>query len=184
MLRGNGTAECDPVTFQSAEPDIFIGGDINHGARFAIDAIADGKKACESMHRYVHPGQSLTIARDLREFIELDKDSAVKEGFDNAKRQIPACKGGDPTKTFEDLRLPLTDEQIAIEANRCLGCGATTVDPNRCIGCGLCTTRCKFDAIHLHKEFDAWGTEYEKLVPLVLKTTVQKVGRRIAGKKI
>ena len=149
VLRGNGTAECDPVTFQSAEPDIFIGGDISHGARFAIDAIADGKKACESMHRFVHPGQSLTIARDLREFIELDKDSAVKEGYDNAKRQIPACKAGDPTKTFEDLRLPLTDEQIAVEANRCLGCGATTVDPNRCIGCGLCTTRCEFDAIHL-----------------------------------
>ncbi|MBR2187856.1 MAG: FAD-dependent oxidoreductase, partial [Eubacterium sp.] len=160
VVRGNGTAECDPVTFQSAEPDIFIGGDINHGARFAIDAIADGKKACESMHRFVHYGQSLTIARDLREFIELDKGSVVVEGFDNAKRQIPGCKAGDPTKTFSDLRLPLTDEQIAVEAGRCLGCGATTVDPNRCIGCGLCTTRCEFDAIHLHREDPAASKMY------------------------
>ena len=66
----NGTVKHDPVTFETGEPGIFVGGDIAHGARFAIDAIADGKKASESMHRFVHPGQSQTIARDLREFIE------------------------------------------------------------------------------------------------------------------
>ncbi|MBQ1827164.1 MAG: FAD-dependent oxidoreductase, partial [Erysipelotrichaceae bacterium] len=48
-LRPNGTVEADPVTFQTADPDIFVGGDIYHGARFAIDAIAEGKKGCESM---------------------------------------------------------------------------------------------------------------------------------------
>ena len=152
VVRPNGTAECDPVTLQSAEPDIFIGGDIHHGARFAIDAIADGKNGCESMHRFVHPGQSMTIARDLRQFIELNKDEVQIETFDNAKRQIPGSKPGDPTKTFDDLRLPLTDEQVATEAARCLGCGASIVDQNRCIGCGLCTTRCEFDAIHLHRD--------------------------------
>ena len=118
----NGTVKHDPVTFETGEPGIFVGGDIAHGARFAIDAIADGKKASESMHRFVHPGQSQTIARDLREFIDAD------------------------------LRLPFTEEQIKKEASRCLGCGATVVDLNRCIGCGLCTTRCEFDAIHLSRD--------------------------------
>ena len=154
-LRANGTVEHDPLTFETGEPGVFVGGDIGHGARFVIDAIADGKKGCESMHRFVHPGQSQTIARDKREFIELDKSNIVIESFDNAKRQIPGRKGDCPTGTFDDLRLPLTAEQVKIEAGRCLSCGATFVDLNRCIGCGLCTTRCEFDAIHLSRDIPA-----------------------------
>ena len=154
-VRPNGTVEHDPLTFETGEPGIFVGGDIAHGARFVIDAIADGKKGCESMHRFVHPGQSQTIARDKREFIELDKDNIVVESFDNTKRQVPGRKSGDPTATFADLRLPLTEEQIRAESGRCLSCGATHVDLNRCIGCGLCTTRCEFDAIHLSRDIPA-----------------------------
>ncbi|MDD6789631.1 MAG: FAD-dependent oxidoreductase [Lachnospira sp.] len=150
--RRGGTIETDPVTFQTQEPDIFAGGDIGHGARFAIDAIADGKKACESMHRFVHSGQSLTIGRDLREFNALDKDDIVIGSYDSAKRQVPGRRDGVGAKSFEDVRLPLTEEQVKKEASRCLGCGATTVDINRCIGCGLCTTRCEFDAIHLTRD--------------------------------
>lgn len=148
--RPNGLVIADPVTFQTSVKDIFVGGDIHHGAKFAIDAIAEGKLASESMHRYVHAGQSLTIGRDLRQFTELNKDEAVIEGYDNAKRQMPGKrKVSDP---FADDRNLLTEEQVRIEAKRCLGCGATTVDLNRCIGCGLCTTRCEFDAIHLTRD--------------------------------
>lgn len=152
VVRANGTAEADPVTQQTAEEDIFVGGDINHGAKFAIDAIADGKEGMVSINRFVHPGQSLTIGRDRRQFIELDRDDILVESYDTAKRQKPAMKEGDVTKTFADMRLPLTEEQVRAEAKRCLHCGATTVDENRCIGCGLCTTRCEFDAIHLSRD--------------------------------
>jgi NADPH-dependent glutamate synthase beta chain and related oxidoreductases len=153
-LNRNGTVVHDPVTFETGEPGIFVGGDIGHGARFAIDAIADGKKGCESMHRYVHPGQSQTIARDLREFKELDKGDVLidPEGFDSAKRQVPGKKDGNPRGTFGDVRLTFTEEQVKTEASRCLSCGASVVDLNRCIGCGLCTTRCEFDAIHLRRD--------------------------------
>ena len=152
QTRNGNTAIADPVTFQTAEPDIFVGGDIYGGARFAIDAIAEGKKACESMHRFVHEGQSLTIGRDLREFKELDKSEVVIDSFDNAKRQVPGHLDVNPKSTFADIRLPLTEEQVKTEANRCLSCGASIVDINRCIGCGLCTTRCQFDAIHLSRD--------------------------------
>lgn len=149
--RRGGTIITDPVTFQTGEPDIFAGGDINHGARFAIDAIAEGKKGAESMHRFVHEGQSLTIGRDLREFIELDKDDiTIPDGYDHSARNIPGSRKTD--NCFDDTRLPLTEKQVNAEAHRCLGCGATTVDLNRCIGCGLCTTRCEFDAIHLYRD--------------------------------
>ena len=188
VLRRNGTAEADPVTLQTAEPDIFVGGDIFHGARFAIDAIADGREGMVSLNRFVHPGQSLTIGRDLRKFPELNKDDIRVESYDNAPRQAPGLKPGDPRGTFSDLRLPLTEEQVKKEAARCLKCGATTVDFNKCIGCGLCTTRCEFDAIHLSRDLPACSEmhtaeEMMKLVgPYALKRVGKIIKRKITGK--
>ena len=148
----NGTLKADPVTYQTAEPDIFTGGDNYTGPRFAIDAIAAGKEGCVSIHRFVHEGQSLTLGRNRRQFIELDKDNIKVETFDNAKRQVPGHKAGDAKHTFRDLRSTFTEEQVQKEANRCLGCGATVVDPNKCIGWGICTTKGEFDAIHLSRD--------------------------------
>ena len=167
--RRNGTIVADPITFQTGEADIFVGGDIYHGASFAIDAIADGKKGAESMHRFVHAGQSLTINRDLREFKMLDKDDIHLEGFDNANRQAPHLTNVDVRHSFADNRLPFTEEQVKTEAKRCLGCGASIVDLNRCIGCGLCTTRCQFDAIHLTRDLPHASDMYrceDKLAPV------------------
>ena len=185
QTRPNGTVIYDPVTFQTGDPDIFVGGDIGHGARFAIDAIADGKMGAESMHRHVHPGQSQTIARDLRRFIELDKTDIVLESFDNGKRQIPGKKPGDPRSTFADLREPLTEEQVKAEAARCLGCGATVVDVNRCIGCGLCTTRCQFDAIHLSRDMPEASemVRCEDKMGKVAKYAIKRTGKILFGKK-
>ena len=177
----------DPVTFETGEPGVFVGGDIGHGARFAIDAIADGKKGCESMHRYVHPGQSQTVARDLREFKELDKTNILldPEGFDTAKRQVPGKKAGNARDTFGDVRLTFTEEQVKQEASRCLSCGASVVDLNRCIGCGLCTTRCEFDAIHLSRDLpDASKMiRCEDKLPVVAKYAAQREMKILFGKK-
>lgn len=151
-VKPNACAIADAVTFQTDEPDIFVGGDAYTGPRFAIDAIAAGKEACESIHRFVHKGHSLTLGRDLRHFIEFDKENAQIESFDTAKRQIPGKKAGVSKDTFRDLRCTFTEEQVQAEAKRCLGCGATIVDENKCIGCGLCTTKCEFDAIHLSRD--------------------------------
>ncbi|MBR4799036.1 MAG: FAD-dependent oxidoreductase, partial [Clostridia bacterium] len=187
-LRRNGTVVADPVTRQTAEPDIFVGGDVFTGARFAIDAIAGGREGAVSINRFIHPGNSLTIARDLREFKELDKgdiaDPSAMEGFDNSPRQIPGKKAGKASMTFEDLRLTLTEEQVKKEAARCLGCGATTVDTNRCVGCGLCTTKCEFDAIHLTRDFPAASKMYRSedkvkaLLPYVAKRALKIVFKK------
>lgn len=142
--------KADPITFQTSTPDIFVGGDIYHGAKFAIDAIAEGKLASESLHRYVHPGQSLTIARDLRQFRALDTSDVEVASYDTAHREsVRKIKTED---RFKDDRLAFSEEQVQKEARRCLGCGACVVDLNRCIGCGLCTTKCEFDAIHLSRD--------------------------------
>lgn len=175
----NGTAKADPVTYQTAEADIFVGGDVYTGPKFAIDAIAAGKQGCESIHRFVHEGHSLTLGRDLRQFKELDKDNVVLEEFDNAKRQIPGRKAGIAKESFRDLRSTFTEEQVRTEAARCLGCGATVVDENKCIGCGLCTTRCEFDAIHLSRDLPEMSTmrkaedKLKGILPYALRRAVK-----------
>ena len=150
--RGNGVV-ADGVTYQTAEPDIFAGGDVYTGPKFAIDAIAAGKKAAISIHRFVQPHSSMTIGRDKREFIELDKSNIKVEGYDNTPRQVPGKKtAGEVGSRFKETKLCFTEEQIKKETARCLSCGQSVVDENKCIGCGVCTTKCAFDAIHLHRE--------------------------------
>lgn len=150
--RGKG-AVADPLTYQTAQPDIFVGGDVYTGPKFAIDAIAAGKEGAVSIHRFVQPNSSLTIGRNRREFIELDKKNLDIQEYDNGSRQIPGVDQKINTKhSFRDAHLTLTEEQVKAETARCLGCGASVVDVNKCIGCGVCTTKCEFDAIHLYRE--------------------------------
>ena len=149
--RGNGPV-ADPVTYQTAEPDIFVGGDVYTGPKFAIDAIAAGKQGAISIHRYVQPHSSLTIGRDPNYYKELDKDDILVENYDNTGRQHPGMKPGADKKSFRDYKLTFTEEQVKKETARCLGCGASIVDYNQCIGCGICTTKCEFDAIHLRRD--------------------------------
>ena len=141
----------DKLTYQTAEEDIFVGGDVYTGPKFAIDAIAAGHEAAESLHRYVQHGH-MTIGRNKREFIELNKDDISVTDYDTAGRQEAGMRPDVDPKTFKDAHATLTEEQVKKETARCLGCGATVVDVNRCIGCGICTTKCKFDAITLHRD--------------------------------
>ena len=146
---------CGGLTLQTAQPDIFVGGDVATGPKFAIDAIAAGKEAAISLHRYVHEGQSLMIGRNRRSYPELDKRNVAlpTECFDAPARQVPAAlPGAQARKTFRDPRCTSTEEQVKMEASRCLGCGVSVVDTNRCLGCGVCTTKCEFDAIHLRRD--------------------------------
>lgn len=152
-LRPNGSALANKLTYQTSEPDIFVGGDVYTGPKFAIDAIAAGREGAVSLHRYVHEHCTLTIGRNRRDFIELDKTNIKVEAYDSSSRQIPPkADVKEQAKTFRDLSQSLTEEQVKKETSRCLSCGASVVDPNKCIGCGICTTKCMFDAIHLHRE--------------------------------
>ncbi|WP_414628607.1 FAD-dependent oxidoreductase [Vescimonas sp.] len=175
----NGTAKADPVTYQTAEADIFVGGDAFTGQKFAIDAIAAGKQGAVSLHRFVQ-GATLTIGRDRRQFIELDKKSALiaVDSYDNTPRQRVGYNEA-LRNTFQDERVAFTAQQVRAETARCLGCGASIVDPNKCIGCGVCTTKCAFDAIHLHRERPECSTMYacedkmKAILPYMIKRSIK-----------
>ncbi|MEY8437592.1 FAD-dependent oxidoreductase [Atopobiaceae bacterium 24-176] len=185
-LGRGGSPVVDPVTYQTAEPDVFCGGDVVTGPRFAIDAIAQGHEAAVSIHRYVHPGSSLTVGRNPRFYVELDKDDAVLPSYDTSSRQRPATdRAKEKAEPFREYAGRLTEEQVRTETARCLSCGASWVDPNQCIGCGLCTTRCEFDAIHLvrdHPEASTMVRSEDKLKaigPYALKRAAKIAVRKI-----
>lgn len=185
--RPNGGALANKLTYQTSEPDIFVGGDVYTGPKFAIDAIAAGREGAISLHRYVHENCTLTIGRNRRDFVELDKNNISVDSYDTSKRQIPA-KADEKAQaaTFRDLSHSLTEEQVKVETSRCLSCGASVVDPNKCIGCGVCTTKCVFDAIHLHREIpgaSVMRASEDKLKYILPNMVKQSIKVKFAKKK-
>ena len=185
--RPNGGALADKLTYQTSEPDIFVGGDVYTGPKFAIDAIAAGREGAISLHRYVHENCTLTIGRNRRDFVELDKNNISVDSYDTSKRQIPAKEDEKAqAATFRDLSHSLTEEQVKAETSRCLSCGASVVDPNKCIGCGVCTTKCVFDAIHLHRELpgaSVMRASEDKLKYILPNMVKQSIKVKFAKKK-
>ena len=185
--RPNGGALANKLTYQTSEPDIFVGGDVYTGPKFAIDAIAAGREGAISLHRYVHENCTMTIGRNRRDFVELDKNNISVDSYDTSKRQIPA-KADEKAQaaTFRDLSHSLTEEQVKAETSRCLSCGASVVDPHKCIGCGVCTTKCVFDAIHLHREIpgaSVMRASEDKLKYILPNMVKQSIKVKFAKKK-
>ncbi len=170
--------KADGHTYQTSQPDIFVGGDVYTGPKFVIDAIASARLAADSIHRFVRPNTNMTSGRDWREINMLDKDTAVIPSYDSTPRQVAGKRKDIDAKTsFREVSLPFTEEQVKKETSRCLGCGVTIVDTNRCIGCGLCTTRCKFDAISLSRDLpeNATMTRYEDAMKVILPYQLKRM---------
>ncbi len=184
-----GEVKVSMPSWQTSVSDVFAGGDVVTGPKFAIDAIAAGKEGAVSIHRYVHPGQSQVIGRDRRDYKAMNTATAGVSvaGIDTAPRQHAADGSAkEAKKTFKDLRGTFTEEQMKIETSRCLGCGAAVVDESLCVGCGICTTKCKFDAITLEKVTDYVGEPYFKALlgaagnapAAVAKFVTKKIARK------
>ena len=170
----------DALTYQTAQPDVFVGGDVYTGPKFAIDAIAAGKEGAVSIHRFVQPNTSMTIGRNRRDFIQLNKDDLALESYDTTARQTAGmAQDIDYHHSFRDGHLTFTEEQVKKETARCLGCGASVVDPNKCIGCGVCTTKCEFDAIHLFRERPECSTmvrsedKFKAILPYMIQREIK-----------
>jgi len=180
-LNPNQTISVDPQTLQSSVSDIFAGGDVATGPKYAIHAISSGKEAAISIHRFVNRGQSLVYGRNNKYFVSLDKNNVDYSGYDEVSRERVYTLHLDNLKgNFKDPRGVLTEEQVKKETMRCLSCGISVVDEFMCVGCGACTTRCKFDAIKLDRRYDAVGVDFPDLKPIVLKHVIKRKVRIVA----
>lgn len=191
VIEPNQTIKVDPQTLQSSVKDIFAGGDAATGPKYAIHAIAHGKEAAISIHRFVNRGQSLVYGRNNKIFVAVDKDHVDFSGYDTVSRErVYTVHAENLSNNFVDPRGILTEDQIKIETMRCLSCGISVVDAFMCVGCGACTTRCKFEAIKMDKVYDAVGVDFPELKPLIIKNVIKrkvrivkkKIKRKILGK--
>ncbi|MBQ1566604.1 MAG: FAD-dependent oxidoreductase, partial [Erysipelotrichaceae bacterium] len=181
----------DQLTYQTAQPDIFVGGDVYTGPKFVIDAIEQGHQAADSLHRFVQPGASMTIGKNRRQFVMLDKDNIEVDDYDHAGRQYEGMDESiDYKNSFKDAHKTLSEEQVRIETSRCLSCGASVVDENKCIGCGVCTTKCEFDAIHLFRDHPENSTmiksedKFKAILPYAAKRAIRiKFGKKTEEEK-
>lgn len=182
----------DALTYQTKQQDIFVGGDVYTGPKFVIDAIEQGHQAADSLHRFVQPGTSMTIGKNRRQFVMLDKDNIAVDDYDHAGRQYEGMDESiDYKNSFRDAHKTLTEEQVKIETSRCLSCGASVVDENKCIGCGVCTTKCEFDAIHLFRDHPENSTmiksedKFKAIIPYAAKRAIKiKFGAKTEAEKL
>lgn len=188
MVKGrNNKAEADEITYQTAQSDIFVGGDCLTGPHFAIDAIAAGKEGAISISRMLR-GRHLSDGRHGQySAISTEKVEMRINRLNTTPRQKESeVDAAESVKTFKDLRSGLTEEQIKREVQRCLHCGQSIVDTDKCIGCGVCTHRCKFDAIHLVRVDDTQTAGdmyhwYGRLAKNVVKRGASLAAHGIAG---
>jgi NADPH-dependent glutamate synthase beta subunit-like oxidoreductase len=137
-----GWPRVDPATLATTAPGVFVAGDLAHGTRLLIDAVASGKKAARSVYRHV-------TAREIRpEAVEahLPLPGYLRErGYEGIRRvDVPTIRPesrlGDPRAQVE---AGYSEPEARLEASRCLDCGVTPVfDGSRCVLCGGCAEVC------------------------------------------
>jgi heterodisulfide reductase subunit A-like polyferredoxin len=132
-----GGLEADPVTLQTPIDWVFVGGDAFYGPKSVVDAVASGKEAAESMHRFIN-NEDLTKDREK----SWDFEKPEFYSFETQKRPVPATISLDEREgNFKEVTLPLSKEDIAAEAARCLSCGI-------CSECYQCVDVCLAEAIN------------------------------------
>lgn len=144
-----GWPRVDPDTLATTASGVFVAGDLAHGTRLLIDAVASGKRAARAVYRSV-TGRTIRpealeahmpIERYRREFL-----------YEAIPRQTPAttpveARLTDPALTVECV---LDDASARREASRCLDCGVTPVfDGGRCVLCGGCVDVCPTSCLKL-----------------------------------
>jgi NADPH-dependent glutamate synthase beta subunit-like oxidoreductase/ferredoxin len=148
-LKGPGLVRVDPATLATTAPGVFVAGDLAHGTKLMIDAIASGKKAARSVYGYL-TGRSLG-----HEAVELHR---VIEGYQREKdyekqRRIPIPVLSAEERLADPKRLVELgfDETLArCEAGRCFDCGVNTIfDAERCVLCGGCVDVCPTSCLKL-----------------------------------
>lgn len=155
------TIKVDPNTLATSAPGIFAGGDVSFGPRNAIDAVANGKKAAQSIHQYMtgELGKGVELAFHERDVEIIVSDTAHYKrswGFEKSRRvPIPALPI-DRRIGVSQVELGYTEKQAREEASRCLHCWVNTIfDPKgedtgtECILCGGCVDICPENCIEL-----------------------------------
>lgn len=144
-----GWPRIDPTTLATTAPGVFVAGDLAHGTRLLIDAVASGKAAARAVYTYV-TGRSLHVSAVT---MHLPQPGYQRErGYESLRRQAVPTREPADRLTHPDVPVELGfDRELAVrEAQRCLDCGVTPVfDGSRCVLCGGCADVCPTSCLKL-----------------------------------
>ena len=155
------TIKVDPKTLATTAPGIFAGGDVSFGPRNAIDAVANGKHAAQSIHAYLTGERGKSVELDLHEggveiIVHDTKRYGREWGYEKIQRVPIPILPIDRRVGVAQVEQGYTEEQARREGSRCLHCWEnTTFEPmgeetgTECILCGGCVDICPESCIDL-----------------------------------
>ncbi|WP_161626872.1 FAD-dependent oxidoreductase [Desulfospira joergensenii] len=133
------------LTLQTEQENVFIAGDVKKGPSTVVEAMASGRVAAESVHRFLCK-EHLSYGRRYEGPIEKNYDIDTSVGTD-AARTVPARHTSGREGDFKEIEQVLTDEQARTEAGRCYSCGAPFGKFRTCWFCLPCEVECPTDAL-------------------------------------
>ncbi len=147
LTLSRGGIQVDPVTLQTSHPHIWAGGDVAHGPRNLIDAIADGQRAAASIHASFATGEPRSTAVHI-ELTRRPTFRRLSTGYDAIERQTIPATPSERRVGFAEVEVGYGPEEATLEALRCLRCfDNVMLDADLCILCGLCVDVCPTDCI-------------------------------------
>jgi ferredoxin len=142
-----GLIKVNRETYQTTAPDVFACGDIAHGARLFIDAIASAQTAARSMHDYLRGTRTEVVVRKQWRAASY----TMADGWNVIPRENPPVLESDlRASTLEIVEAPFGEMEARRQASRCLRCNVNTVfDTSKCVACNGCVDVCPENLIRL-----------------------------------
>ncbi len=169
-INDRGVITCDKNTLMTTAENVFLAGDLAHGARLLIDAVASGKKAARSVYAKF-TGKSLNPKT-------ADSHAPIKNysrefGYERIPRQVGEVRDVQERISSFDaiIEKGFTPKQARVEGSRCFDCGVNTIfDGNRCILCGGCVDVCPELCLKLVAVSDLQGgKDFDDLVSINMR---------------
>ncbi len=143
----NGLIKVDPDTYQTTAPDVFACGDVAHGPRLFIHAIASAQIAARSMHDYLRGTRTDVVVKKRWQ----PADYTMAEGWDQMKRRLPPALDSERRASSNDIvEINYSESEARKQASRCLRCNVNTIfDTSICVACNGCVDVCPENLIKL-----------------------------------
>ncbi len=136
-----GCISADPVTLETTEKGVFAGGDNVSGPASVIEAVAAGKRAAESIERFLN-GKDMFTDR-FESTVKPVPENMLPSASDVIKKERSVADElpvSERILNFKEVESAFTAEQAAAEAERCLNCAL-------CSECNECVSACEKQAV-------------------------------------
>lgn len=163
-LTPRGGIECNPMTGVTSASDVFVAGDLAHGPKLLIHAVASGKAVARAIYERA-TGRAIR-AEDVELHFPL-RDYSREIGYEGIRRLKSPTIPVEQRLSGQDREVerPFGEKEARLEASRCLDCGINTIfDGSRCILCGGCVDVCPSRCLGIVSAADVLGSEANDLV--------------------